>query len=160
MDELLYSLTVLAGAFKKELRLRWKSTWATSPRRVRLAKIDAKLPSHTYLKSTDQLMRAQASVLMQLHTGHILLNGFLHRIRKVDSPDCPACPGTHETVHHFLFECPAFTHAQHGLARATGQYLKSLRYILGNQDAFGPVMKFVRDLGWLKTTYGDLSRKT
>src|SRR6266481_3822238 len=146
----------LDRAFKKELQLRWRFMWAKSPRRTRLAKIDSKLPSHSYLKVTDQLTRAQASMFMQLHTGHILLNGFLHRINKTDSSDCLACPGMSETIHHFLFECPAHAHAQHGLARTTGRHSRSLQYLLGDQQAFGPILKYMRETGHLKAMYGDL----
>ena len=111
VDELPHSLTALVGSFKKELRIWWKGIWVKSPRRARLAKIDAKLPSHACLKLTNQLTRAQASVLMQLHTGHIPLNHFLNQIGKINSPDCPTCPGMSETIHHFIFKFPAHAHA-------------------------------------------------
>ncbi len=154
------SLTAVGSAFKTELRARWKVIWAASPRRGRLAKIDAKLPSHSYLRSTDQLTHAQASILMQLRTGHIPLNQFLHRIGKVDSPACPACKGSDESVHHYLFDCPSHAYARHGLARTLGKHSKSLKHVLGNERAFKTVLKFVRETGRLKDVYGDLSMKT
>src|SRR6266481_10023693 len=87
-DELPFSLTMVIGVFKKELRACWKNVWMSSPCQTCLAKIDTKLPSHSYLKATDHLTRAQASVLMQLQMGHIPLNAFLNCIGKADSLHC------------------------------------------------------------------------
>ena len=98
------SLTALGGAFKETLRARWKYIWAKSPPKGRMDKVDNKLPSHSFLTVTGHLSRAQASVLMQLCTGHILLNYFLHKINKAESPVCPACQLADETVHHYLFD--------------------------------------------------------
>ena len=73
-------------------------------------KIDDKLPSHSFLAETSHMSRAQVSILMQLHTGHISLNYFLHKISKVESPVCPACQLNDKTVHHYLFECLGFAY--------------------------------------------------
>ena len=117
-----YSLIVLSGSFKMVLRERWKALWAKSPWRGCMDKIDAKLPSHSFLAAMNHLSRAEASMLMQLHMGHIPLNTFLHRINQIDSPICPTCQHTDEMIHHYLFDCPGHVHAQHGLVRAMGQY--------------------------------------
>jgi len=155
-----YSLTAVRGAFKKEFRECWRAIWRNSPCRIRLAKINMKLPSHSFLKVTDQLTRAQASVLMQLRTGHIPLNTFLHCISKIKSLDCPTCRNAIETIHHFLFNCPSHVHVWHGLARALGCKLKSLWHLLGNQQAFGSVLKYVQATGQFKSVYGDLPDKS
>src|SRR6266481_1562732 len=132
----------------------------SSPHRTRLAKIDTELPSHSYLKVTDHLTRAQASVLMQLRMGHIPLNAFLNRISKADSPHCPTCQNTAETVHHFLFDCPSHAYVRHDLERTLGCKSKSLRYILGDQEVFRSMLKFVQATGQLKSVYGELSDKS
>ena len=74
-------------------------------------KINAKLPSHSFLAATNHLSRAEMSVLMQLRTGHIPLNAFLRRIGRADSPTCPACQHTNEMIHHYLFDCLGHAHA-------------------------------------------------
>ena len=80
------------------------------PPKGQMDKIDNKLPSHSFLVATSHLSRAQASILMQLHTGHIPLNYFLHKINKVESPICPLCRTADETIHHYLLDCPGFVY--------------------------------------------------
>src|SRR6266481_1923633 len=96
----------------------------------------------------------------QFRMGHIPLNAFLNRIGKADSLHCPTCQNTAETVHHFLFNCLSHAHARHDLARTLGHKSKSLRYILGDQEAFGSMLKFMRATGRLKSVYGELSDKS
>ena len=158
-DELPVSLAAAVAAFRDELHVQWRELWARSPQWRKLAKIDAKLPSPAFLWATDDLTRAQVSVLMQLRTGHAPLNTFLHQIGKVDSPCCPACLGADETVHHFLFDCPAHAHAQHALARKLGRLSKSVHHLLGNWRAFQTTLKFVGETGRLQTSHGDLPMK-
>ena len=150
------SLAALGGKFKKMLKHRWKAMWAKSPQKGRMDKIDDKLPSHSFLMATSQLTRAQASILMQLRTGYIPLNYFLHKIGKVDSPTCPTCQTADETVHHYLLDCPGFTHECHSLAQAMGQNSKSMQHLLGNWCAYKALLKYVRTTGRFKDTYGDL----
>ena len=82
--------------------------WAKSPWKGWMDKIDDKLPSHSFLMVTNHLTRAQASVLMQLRTGHILLNCFLHKISKANSPVCLSCRLADETVHHYPLDFPGY----------------------------------------------------
>ena len=81
-------------------------------------KIDNKFPSHSFLAVTSHLSKAQASVLMQLHTGHIPLNYFLHKINKVESPVCPICWLADKTIHHYLFNCLRHAYEHHSLGWA------------------------------------------
>ena len=94
---------------------------------------------------------------MQLQMGHTPLNSFLHRIGKVSSPLCPACLGADKTVHHLLFDCPTHAYARHSLARKLERWSKSIQYLLGNQKAFNPVLKFIHEMGQFKDTLSDLS---
>ena len=93
---------------------------------------------------------------MQLHTGHIPLNRFLHRIGKTDSPTCPACQTADETVPHYLLDCPGYAHERHGLAQAVGRNSKSLQHLLGNWRTFKALLIYVGVTGRFKDTYGDL----
>ena len=119
-------------------------------------RIDDKLPSHSFLMATNHLSRAQASVLMQLRTGHIPLNHFLHRIGKTNSLTCPACRTGDETVPHYLLNCPGYVHERHGLARAVGCNSKSLQHLLGKWHAYKALLIYVGVMGRFKDTYGDL----
>ena len=93
---------------------------------------------------------------MQLRTGHIPLNYFLHKISKVDSPVCPSCRLADETVHHYLLDCPGYVHERHSLARAMGHNSKSMRHLLGNWRAYKALLQYIRATGRFKDTYGDL----
>ena len=135
---------------------RWQATWERSPRRGCLAKTDTKIPGHSFIEATDGLTRAQASMLMQLRTGHVLLNWFLHCIGKAESPTCPGCMSAGELVHHFLFECLVHTHAHHELAKMLGWKSKSLKHLLGSCHAFKPFLRFIQRLGRFKETHSDL----
>ena len=93
---------------------------------------------------------------MQLRTGHIPLNRFLHRIGKTDSPTCPACRAADETVLHYLLDCPGYAHERHGLAQAVGRNSKSLQHLLGNWRAYKVLLLYIGTMGRFKDTYGDL----
>jgi len=134
--------------------------WVKSPWKGWMDKIDDKLPLHSFLMATSHLSRAQASVLMQLCTRHILLNYFLHKISKVNSPVCPTCWHTDKTVHHYLLDCPGYMHEQHSLAWAMGRNSKSMRYLLGNWHAYKALLIYVCATGRFTDTYGDLPMRS
>ena len=123
-------------------------------------KVDNKLPSHSFLLATSHLSRAQASVLMQLCTGHIPLNYFLHKINKAESPVCPTCQLADETVHHYLVDCPEFANERHTLAQTTGHNSKSIQHLLGNWCAFKAVLTYVHVTGRFRGIYGDLHMRS
>lgn len=85
-----------------------------------MSKIDDSLPSNKFLKLTQPLTRKQASLLLQLRTGHTALNGYLHRISRSPMPLCPACELETETVHHYLVACPARCKQRRPLEKALG----------------------------------------
>jgi hypothetical protein len=58
-------------------------------------------------ESLNKLERSESSIIYQLRSGHSPLNNYLHRIKKLDSPDCTVCKTT-EDVHHFLIKCSRF----------------------------------------------------
>jgi len=77
-EELPRSITAAGLTFRTEVLTSWRSLWKGSPRQKRMAKIDTKLPSASFLRATDSMTRAQASIRMQLRTGHAPLQRFLH----------------------------------------------------------------------------------
>ena len=158
--ELPRSITAAGSAFRTEVLTSWWSLWEGSPHQKWMAKIDTKLLSASFLRATDGMTRAQASILMQLRTGHAPLQRFLHRIDRVDSPHCPACQGEDEMVNHYLFDCPVHAHAWHGLSRKLGWLSKSLCHLLGNWRVFKTMLKYVGETGRFRGTYGELSMKS
>ena len=55
------------------------------------------------------MSRQQLSVVIGLLTGHLGLNGHLHKIGKDVNPLCRRCPNDNETVEHLLCECESPT---------------------------------------------------
>jgi hypothetical protein len=65
-------------------------------------RIDKALPGRHTRAIYDSLKREESGVLVQLRTGMIRLNSYLHRIGATDSGLCD-CGQATETVEHFLF---------------------------------------------------------
>ena len=94
--------------FKKESRREAKELFAKSPRAKNSHNTDLSMPSAAFAKLTRKLMRRHTSLLVQLCTGHIVLNKHLSKIGKAITPTCTACRQVDETVHHYLYQCGAY----------------------------------------------------
>ena len=109
-------LTINPAALKrkhnKTIKEKWKDEWRKSPRGTKMTTIDVTTPSDTLLKliSGSKFTRNASSLLTQICTGHIPLNGYLYKFKRVDSPRCPACGAAVETVQHFLFTCRSYAY--------------------------------------------------
>ena len=85
------SVIAMRQAFAAKLWHMWKTNWKESPRFVKFAKIDSKMPSMGFKHLTTLYSRLQTSLLVQLRLGHTPLNAYLHRISKATSALCPSC---------------------------------------------------------------------
>ena len=65
-----------------KLKLAAMEIWTSSPRFNRIALIDPDLTHTKFAKLTNGLSHNQASLLFQLRLGHVLLQSYLHRIKK------------------------------------------------------------------------------
>ena len=119
--------------------------------------IDPTLPSQRFHKLIKGLSRAQASILIQLRTGHIPLNKYLFRIGKANNPTCAACQQDEESVHHYLFDCPAWKNEHWHMGRKLGNKAKSLKCVLSSKKGVKETLKFIGRTGQLKCTFGDVS---
>lgn len=152
------SVSAIRQAHTDHLRKRWARSWKTSPRFTLLKSIDNSPPSRKFLKITRTLTRRQASVLVQLRTGHSALNQHLFRIHCSESPCCSYCGNlVPETVKHFLLECPLFDHQRHYLARKLKRKATSLAYLLNDPKGIPPLLKFIHYIGRFKAMYGSLA---
>ena len=77
-----------------------------------MVELVASTPSDNFLKliSSDKFSQKDSSILTQLCTGHILLNGYLYKFKCVDNPRCPVYGVAVETVQHFLFTCHSYAY--------------------------------------------------
>ena len=143
--ELPTSASALKQAFNKARKAKWKSVWSTSPRHRRISRIDNDLPSKSFLDLIGPLSRAEASIMMQLRTGHVPLNQHLARIGKVPNPHCPHCPHALETIEHFVLHCPKYHAARLRLYNALGRKSNQLSYLLSNEDATKAFLSYIRE---------------
>ena len=142
------SSTAAKQHYRLKLMTEWRQCWAKLPQHQHAAKIDPKLPATSFLKLTKDISKAQASILFQLRSKHTPLRRYLHRIWKADSPLCTLCGHGEETVHHYLFDCPAHEQARFALRRKLGRLSKSLRHVLGSQKALQPLLLYMNETGW------------
>ena len=101
------SKTALSQACKAQIDHECTETHLASRRIDRIKEIDPSMPSGRYAKYAKFLPRRHAAILIQLRSGHIPLNMYLHRIGKISSPLCQEC-GRNETVFHYLIECQRY----------------------------------------------------
>ncbi len=109
--------------------------------------IDNKSPSDHFLRaiSKTDISRRSASLITQLYIGHVPLNDYLKRFKKVDSARCPACGAAPETVRHFLLECPIYTHERWILARRLSSRDRelTLENIMRDEEAFLSLSNYI-----------------
>ncbi|MBW0481160.1 hypothetical protein O181_020875, partial [Austropuccinia psidii MF-1] len=74
-------------------------------------RISFKTPPKLISRALDLLEKGPAATIHQLQSGHVPLNNYLYRIKRVDSPTCQHCD-KRETPLHYLITCPAFTKQQ------------------------------------------------
>ena len=107
-------------AYIAKLKKRMQLDWKKSRRYHRMKATDPVAPSSKYLKLIIDMPRKQVSLLTQLHTGHIPLAKHLHCINRNDSPLCPICYLSSESVTHFILHCPTHRNARQKLQQDTG----------------------------------------
>ena len=117
-------------------------------------------PFNKFRKISSVLSRAQTSLLIQLRTGHIPLNSYLHRIKKSDTRRCTNCwdagrGSIIEKVIHYLFECQAHAAERYDMDRVLGCVLRDLKGILARLDKIKELLKFMGRTSRFKTTLGD-----
>jgi ribonuclease HI len=134
-----------------------RAIFAKSPRAPFALEIDPTMPSAAFSKITKNLPRRHTSLLIQLRTGHIALNKYLHKIGKADSPLCPECRHTSETVHHYLFRCPAFSEQRKRLEKKLKRGANSVRTLLGGHKAIKHLFRYIHDTKRFEKSHGDVS---
>jgi ribonuclease HI len=150
------SSTAMKQSYDAKLAAEWKEIWKASSRFPKLSKIDPELPSKGYKRLTAGLSRKQSSILIQLRTGHIPLNHYLHRISKTASSTCPSCQQDEETVQHYLFECTTWKHERWHMSRNMGRAAKSISNVLNTQKGVKEVMQYIGRTGRLRSIYGEV----
>ena len=132
---------------------KWLTLWSNSPRKNRFSCIDPNFLFNKFCKRLYKLTRKQTSLIMQIRTGHIPLNFFLHRINKIDSDKCTNCnngeedvPRT-ETINYFLFDCSAYDDIRRDTIAIVGRNRFNLPSIMSNTDYMKALVTFINRSG-------------
>ena len=102
------------------------------------------------------MTRKQASLLVQLCTGHIPLNQHLACIGATHSPLCPACRVKEESVLHYLLTCPAYALPRAALEAKLGRDSRTLAKLLSHPKAVGPLLRHISATRRLSTSFGEV----
>jgi ribonuclease HI len=152
------SIGVVKHQFLVRLREEWAAAWSRSPRKARVEKLDENFPFDKHRKLIEQLTRIQSSLIFQIRSNHLPLNGYLHRIGKITSKRCDQCwrrrrVDSPETITHFLFECPSYDCERHDLDAKLGRSSRDLKTILADPDKARDLLSYIgrtrrfKDLG-------------
>jgi ribonuclease HI len=144
---------------QKALKRRAREIFAKSPRAQIAHKIDQTMPSAAFARLVAGMARKQAALLIQIRTGHVALNKHLFRIGKTDSPTCAACRGADETVHHFLFRCPAYRTQRDGLEKTLRRGATAVNTLLAKPKAMKGLFKYIHETRRFEGTYGNLEMR-
>ncbi|KAI0722061.1 hypothetical protein C8Q72DRAFT_787603 [Fomitopsis betulina] len=117
------------------------------------------MPSKAYCKLAERLPRHQASILIQLCTEHVLLQKYLHRIKKADSPICEQCSMVPETVYHYLHECLVYEEQREQLDGDAGEAAMQLQTLLNTPRMMKHLFQYIHSTRQFHTTYGDFALK-
>ena len=151
------------SALRREHNDRLKKDWANKwgqTKRGRIAKrIDKSSPSVKFLKtiSNPKISRNAASQIAQLRLQHFPLNGYLHKIKRVDSANCPACGADDESNTHFLLTCQSYAHERWALAQQVKKIKKSMTVetLLGMPEIAIPLANYIESTGRFRTKPGE-----
>jgi hypothetical protein len=110
--------------------------------------------SGKYLQLITPLPRKLVSILTQLRTGHVRLAKHLHCLGKYDSPKCPACQQSNETIQHLILPCPAHKEARQALQNTTGGRSIDLTKLFTTKKTLHTLFTFVAATGHLQDTFG------
>ena len=97
------SLTTCKEIIKSNSKIEWMNNWALGNTGRAMFNYMTAPPKTDNL---DNLGRRDQSIIFRLRSEHVALNMHLNRLNPMHEPVCPLCPCPHETVRHFLFECP------------------------------------------------------
>ena len=130
------------------IKEKWKVEWRSSMQGRKMAELDNTTPSLKFIDSisSSKLTRHGSSLLSQLRIGHFPLNSYLHKMKRVDSPRCPACGAANETIHHFLITCPSYAHERWSLLQRTHGAL-TVKDLLTDEKRMKPLMFYIKETG-------------
>jgi hypothetical protein len=148
------STSAIKQEFMRKLKDRWAKEWEVSPRRARVDQFGDKFSFTAFLGRTNSLTRKQSSIIIQICSGHLPLNNYLYRIKKLNSNSCTQCSedqeGPPKTVQHFVFDCPAYVAARNELTNKIGFNHLNFKDIMADTNRIKALITFINRTGRLQ----------
>ncbi|KAG2007055.1 FMN adenylyltransferase [Coprinopsis cinerea AmutBmut pab1-1] len=139
-------LPTSAGAAKAEAKAKarkeWGEEWERSKRRNRMKEIGELDELLKFGIRTKKLKRHEISAVVQIRTGHIPLNQYLHRIGKAETATC-SCGRGAETPKHYVMECPNYRHERHDMRLELRHKARDWKYICGTEKGMKELAKYI-----------------
>ncbi|KAJ7646449.1 hypothetical protein DFH06DRAFT_997610 [Mycena polygramma] len=135
------SIAAAKATFRAHTASLWTATWQSSPRFAKFKKLDNGGTVHSIHKPLVNLSRRNSSLIVQLRTGMVGLNAWLHKIRRAESPLCQTCQ-RREDVQHFVFFCSRYTHRSL-LRTALGRKATSLGFLLTHDKGIRYLLRYI-----------------
>lgn len=139
------------------LKTRASKKWEDSPRYECMREIDERLLGTGFLKITNKFPHHNTSILMQLRTGHIPLNHFLHKIGKAETPLYQACELEKEDMTHYLVKCPRYDTHRLKMQQRYWQHIIPKRTLLASPKAMKFLFEFINKTKCFKEPYGNFN---
>jgi len=121
-----------------------------------MKKTDPTTPSNKYINIVTMLPRKLASILSQLRTGCTPLAKYLHHISKTNSPICPACQQSEQTIQHFILHCLVHQIARQTLQNSMGGRDIDIMRLLTLPKTLCALFKYITEMGHFHNTFRDL----
>ncbi len=137
------SSAALGAEAKRKTTRNWAKLWRQSPQARNLKAMGLQPPMNWIHLLYAGRSRAECAILTQLHTGHVPLNAFLHRIARADSPLCTYCH-VPETVDHYLLCCRRYTAQWARLKTAHHSGRIGLHLLLSPGRKVGALLEYLR----------------
>jgi hypothetical protein len=149
--------TALKQHKREQLKKRWAQEWTVSPRFNKFKTLDASflLSKFNKLTSNSRLSRIDASCICQLRTGHVPLNTYLEKVKRVNNAKCPACSHPKEDTKHYLQDCPKYMHKRWALYQSCKAKQPKLKDLLNEEAMMVPLANYIQVTGRFEEGTGD-----
>jgi len=136
------STAALKAECKISIQSRRLELWKVSPRYSKMSKTGPSLPSAKFTKQLLRLDRKSTSILVQLCSGHVGLNGFLKKRKAVPSALCKKC-NQPETVAHYLIHCRRYHQERMALKKEVGKAANSVSRLLSDPKIIHATLRYI-----------------
>lgn len=131
------------ATFAERIKKRWQDMWRRSPRYAKLNRVDPSAKPTTFQKLTKGFGKIHTSIIVQLRTGHAPLNRHLFKIKKIETPMCPACGRYEETVMHYLLQCTAYSRQRHNMRATLKRQTLNMKMLLAQRKNLPALINYV-----------------